>query len=1368
MIAKLVGALAALDPPPTIEELADALWLAERFRSHGSGTGSPVAIEPPGPDPVPRPAGSARPAGTPAPPAETAHTLPSAAQVGLYVATGNATGATLVRSPAVPAIPRSLQLARALRPLRMTAPSPARRYLEEEATARRFAETGVWEPVTRPSPERSLDLALVVDTGSSMLLWHRTTEELKTVLVQLGAFRDLRLWRVNSDDPRLLLRTRTSSSSGGSPSGRRPQELIDPTRRRVILVLSDCVGAAWQDGRFAALLDLWGRTGPVAILQPLPQRLWWRCGAAFEQVTFRAPLARPANDRLSTRPRDGGVDTPSGIAVPVLELEPRWFGPWARMIATGGSGIEGVALFTGSPVAEARPDEQAGGAQPMEQVVRFRAASSPAAFQLACYLAAAPLQLPVMRLVQRAMLPESTPAHLAEVLLGGLLRRADPDSPADPEVAEYEFQDGIRDVLLGGLHRGEALQVLRAVWYVLRDRLGSTLDFPALLGAIRHSPGVLPADQPFAQVAAKVLDHLGGRYAEIAKRLTAGPQEPAREGPGPMLWDGVPPRNPDFTGRDDLLLAIRDKLAGAVTVLLPDRSHGAGGEGKSQLAVEYAFRYAHEYDLVWWIPAEQTTSARSSLAVLAERLEIPLSDDLKSTLENVFQALRRGVPSARWLLIYDNAADPAELLPLLPIAAGPAGEPLSTSLPGGDVLITSRDRRWEGLAATIDVNVFARPESITLLRRRAPRLSAAQADQLAGLVGDLPLAVEQAGAWQAVTGGTVGEYVELFGRRLAELAREELPGNLPPDLAVSLGLTFELLRAESPVAGRLVELWAFFGPEPVSRRLLAFGTPAELPAPLSQVVADDELLRDAMRDINRFALARFDQENMSLQVHRLVRAMLRSRLSAEDRARVRGYVHAILTAATPAEAPEDVTTWEQRAQITPHVLPSEVIDGDSRAARLVALDQAQYLYKAGDFEGNRLLAELAWNRWRDRFGDDDESALDAARILANALRGLGDIRAAADLNEDSLYRMRRRFGPDHLSTLFAANGFGADLRFRGDFKQARELDIDTWGRMRQRYGGDHPDTLLAANSVGIDLRLLGEFHEAYAVDADALRSLRQRPGRADRDVFRATHHLARDLHELGQYGEALRLQRASLEHPHAVLGPDHAIVLQAQMSHAGTLRKSGDIADAERLAAETFDAHVRRFGQEHPNTLAAKRCLAMACTANGDAERGRRLTEEALDGYRRVMGEDHPFVHSCAAGLGVVLRALGDLQTALETDVDTYRALAERQLGPDHYYSLCTSVGLTNDLYLLGEWEAAYENSATTLARFRTGHGPNHPYTLACAHNHRLICQASGLADETTTDPIAALAQILGDGHPDVRAAANGELLECDIEPTPL
>jgi hypothetical protein len=150
------------------------------------------------------------------------------------------------------------------------------------------------------------------------------------------------------------------------------------------------------------------------------------------------------------------------------------------------------------------------------------------------------------------------------------------------------------------------------------------------------------------------------------------------------------------------------------------------------------------------------------------------------------------------------------------------------------------------------------------------------------------------------------------------------------------------------------------------------------------------------------------------------------------------------------------------------------------------------------------------------------------------------------------------------------------------------------------------------------------------------------------------------------------------------------------------------------------------------------------------------------------MGEDHPFVHSCAAGLGVVLRVLGDLQTALETDVDTYRALADRQLGPDHYYSLCTSVGLTNDLYLLGEWEAAYENSATTLARFRTGHGPNHPYTLACAHNHQLICQASGLADETTTDPIAALAQVLGAGHPDVRAAAAGALLECDIEPTPL
>ncbi|RAY12806.1 hypothetical protein DPM19_22565 [Actinomadura craniellae] len=1390
MITQLIETLRRLDPPLTAEEIADALWLAQRLRSSpGTDLGRAAGTERAGLE-KPEPPTSLAPDVPPAPrpePARPAASPGRASDAGLYLAGKHSTTPHLIRSPAPPAIPHALLIARALRPLRVTGASPTRRWLDERETARKVAETGVWEPVMRPSPERWLDLALVVDTGPSMIIWRQTIEELQAILEQLGAFRDVRVWRMNTADPALPLHT------GAGGSARNPNELIGPTRRRMILVVSDCIGAAWQNGQAAALLDRWGRAGPVAIVQPLPQRLWWRCAAALHPVHLGAKQRGAANHLLATRALDSGAKRPPGIPVPVMELDPRWLRPWARMIGIGNRDMRGAALFTGDPVAELPVDTGVEEPDPVARVMRFRAASSPLAFRLASHLAAAPLRLPVMRLVQHAMSPEPEPAHLAEVFLGGLLRGAHIADGAGQDAVEYEFHDGVRDVLLSGLDRGEALGVLRAVWDVVRANMGSSLDFPALLKAIQRDESGLRPDQPFAQVTARVLARLGGRYGEVARQLAAAAPEPGtrraasagartgESGPGPansasaprelaetVLWGGVPARNFRFTGREGLLRTVRTKLDEAVTVLLPQLELGSGGEGKSQLAVEYAHRYSHEYDLIWWIPAEQMTSAQASLAALARRLGTPLSDDIKYDMENVLHALRTGTPRSRWLLIYDNAMDPAELVPLMPVALQAERRPMGTPIRTGHVLVTSRDHRWKESVAAVQVGAFERHESVSVILRHAPHMPTEQADLLAARVEDLPLAVEQLAAWTAATRATAEDCLRRFDRKLADLPVDELPEGFPAHLAAALELTFERLREDAPGAGSLLELWAFFGPEPVTGSLLAAG--AELPAPLGRLLADEAMLETEMRNIDRFALARFDAGEVSLQVHRLIRTMLRVRLAPTDRARVRDQVHRVLADATPDAPADDETTWGRRAAITPHVVPAEVFDSDDAGIRWgVVIDQIRYLWRTGDFESSRVFAEIALARWTARHGPDDEQTLIAGRELANAQRSLGDIGEASRLNEETFSRMTERLGPGHPSTLLTANSFGADLRLRGDFRHAYSLDMDTWRRLRQRYEDDHEYTLRAANSVGIDLRLLGDFHQAYEVDSDTLRRLQAQPGSRKPAILLTTDHLSRDLHGLGRYAEALWLQQSSIEERRQVLGPTHAPVLRAAVSHAGTLRKLGRYADARRLAAETLDLHVRRFGELHPDTLAARRSLAIACLVTGDARDSRRLGEEALAGYRTVLGADHPFTHACAAGLGLALRALGEYQAALAMDQAALDALSDSPLGPDHHYALCCLVGLANDLYLLGELDAAYEHSKHALERFRSSFGPDHPYTLACAHDHAVICRAAGQVTDTGLErPIAALRRVLGADHPEVGAAADGELLECDIEPTSL
>ncbi|TDC67531.1 tetratricopeptide repeat protein [Actinomadura sp. GC306] len=1388
MTEQFVEAMRALAPEPTAGELADALWLADWLRVHDGPVreAAPGQEGPEGGALAERTAPPAEPPGLPPAPApEPAQ--PRTVEAGLYVAEPEVPATVFpVRLPAAPAISHPLSLSRALRSLRATVPSLTRKNLDEEATADRIAETGVCEPVLVPEQERRHDLALVADVGPSMVVWRQMVEEFRVLLQQLGAFRDMRTWYLDSGSARLSLRT--GSASGGG-ADRDPDELADPTRRRIILVVSDCIGPAWQDGRAAALLDRWGRGGTVAIAQPLPQRLWRRTAAAIEPVRFGASGPGVVNEQLTVTRTHLQLpdDRPQGIPIPVVEFSERWLRSWAELVARGGRNVMGMALFTGRPVAFPPPAETGPeDVSPEMRVKQFRASSTPAAFKLATYLAAAPLRLPIMRLVQQAMFPSSTSVDLAEVFLSGMLRKVPRPSDGDVEEIVYEFHDGVREILLQGLRRSEMLQVLRAVWSVVRDRIGSSLDFQAFLSAVSRGEAQIPPDRPFAQVAAQTLVMLGGRYRQVAEQLTseapvnAQPYEETGHEDGvvssgaagrltadpvPEPRSDLPRRNSDFVGRDRLLTAVRATLREGMAALLPHSGAGLGGEGKSNLALEYAYRHIEEYDVVWWIPAEQATSARAALALLARELDMPMSDDTKSTVDDVLRALRAGRPYDRWLLIYDNAQDPDEVIALTPLGVdGP-----ETRLgPGRHVLVTSRDRAWERHASVVDVGVFERPESVALLRRLVPRLSESEADLLAERVGDLPLAVQQAAAWHAVTDHAVEEYLRLFDRRLSELTEADSSGgDLPKPLAAGVSLNLDLLREQDPIAWALLELWAVLDPEPVSSGLLAAGRTSALPPGLENLLADEPRLRGAMRDISRFSLGRYDEESSTLQVHRLVRAILNDRLPRERLRQARNHVHAILAAATPNEEQAVESTWARRSEITPHVVPSGVFDAEDDDIRRVGFDQANFLYQSGEYEGSRRMAEIALATWLGRYGPDDDMVLDISRVLANALRGLGDNKAAAELSEDNLKRTRRKFGADHEQTLFAATGFGADLRFRGEFRRAHEIDLEAWRRMTGLLGPGGLGTQVAAHNLGLDLRILGQFHRANEIDQEVL----ERQNKFDesyRQRFRATHNLARDLHALGRYHRAYEMQAESLANLRSVLSPGHAMVLQAKMSHAGTLRKLGRYADAHRLATETFAAHVRRFREEHPNTLASKVCLALATDAVGLPAEALPLIDEALDGYRREMGEDHPFVSVCAINKAVVLRRLSEVYEAQAIDQAALAKLEAGDLGPDHHYALCAKSGLAKDYYLLGELDAAIQLLTEVRERFVTSLGERHPYSLAVTLNLGRARAATATGGHDVDSVLTLLVHALGRDHPEVQAAERGELLECDIEPTAL
>lgn len=1405
----LAAALSQVDASLTPVQWADALWLARYLPAPGESatprqTGRP-AEKPAGERPPPQRPPRDRP-NTPEPASEP---IQASAGATLHLPTGDADAeGSPVAVPSVAALPGTLRLLRALRPLRMNRPSMHHFTVDEEATAAFVADSAIWTPVLRADPERRFDIAIVVDTSSSMVIWYRTITELHALLQNLGAFRDINIWRIDTDEPGIPLRRGSERATTGPVH--HPDELTDPADRKVIVVVSDCVGAGWRDGSMAGRLEAWGQQDPVAVIQVLPQRMWRRCGPEFFAIRVGAQRPGGSNAELLVRTAEGApVPRSQGLAIPVLELDSRWLGPWSRLIAAGPDLVDTMAMFTRGTPRPAPVTQTIHPPTARQRLDSFRNTVSADAFQLAAFLAATPLSLPVIRLVQKAMLPETKPAHVAEFFLGDLIHRIGPDEE-DLDRAQFEFHTGVRDLLLTRLRRSDTLRILHQVADYISRRSGAPRDFRAIL-ATEATTGL---GIPFAHILRQALTRLGGSYAALAAQMQSGataddrdrelveiasatgdiewttgatvPVIPAHHGASdpslggdvstsdsqassakavdrpPAIFEGVPTRNPHFTGRELLLDDLKARLSSAVTALVPQALHGLGGVGKTQLAVEFCHRFAHNYDLVLWVPAEQPAIARTALAQLAEKLNLGRFEDQSQAVAAVLQTLRRGEMYRRWILVFDNADQPEELEALLPDIQGP-----------GHILITSRNQRWSDLAKVLEVDVFTRPESIHLLERRSPGISKADADQLAEKLGDLPLALEQAAAWQAETGMPVSEYLQLLEDRMEQLLDVTSLSNYPKSVAATWRIAFERLTVESPISLQLLELCAFFGAEPIANQLMPMGRFApSLSEELRKTVADSIALHRAIRHLGRYALAKVDHPTSSVQVHRLVQAVLREQVQAQP-AKADAYrlgVQEILAAANPGD-PEKADTWTQHARISPHILASGAVEGSTGDIRRLVLDQIHYYQRRGYFRDSAELAELAYQKWReDRcLGPDHEDTLVCARLLAISLRWLGETERSRAINEDTLERQRRVFGDDHEHTLVTANSLGADLRLAGEFVAARELGKRAYDAQLRVFLEEDINTLNAANNRAVDLRLEGKFNEATELDIRTL-STRQRVMGEDHPLTLLSYmNLGCDYLYAGHYPKAkINLQKA-IEGYERFFHSEHVPLLLAYRFLAVLLRRTGDFLGSLECADTNVTRYVRRLGPTHNQTLTATMGLCNAMRAAGQftqsAERGRVLLGE----YQQLVGQTHPLTLACAANLAITLRQIGELRDARALDEAANEGFIA-QFGEEHYSSLSVGNNLANDLYLANEHEAAFNLSKAIYERSCSVRGVDNAYTLAAAANLVIDLRTAGQEDRARAleiDTWHRFRKLLGERHPDTIAAMSGMRIDAEIDPPP-
>ena len=638
---------------------------------------------------------------------------------------------------------------------------------------------------------------------------------------------------------------------------------------------------------------------------------------------------------------------------------------------------------------------------------------------------------------------------------------------------------------------------------------------------------------------------LAGVKRERAKRKAApvfpkpaAPQGSAPRFPGalPGIWNVPHLRNPNFTGREDLLTQLRDKLGSGEHAAVTQAISGLGGVGKTQLAIEYAYRHTADYELVWWVHSEDPATLASDYARLATALGLPEKDAQRQ--EEAVEAVRRWLERhAGWLLVFDNVPGSEDVRDYLPRGST------------GHVTITSRNPAWGGVASPLSVQVWEREESVDFLLRRTGQDVRDTAGKVADAVGGLPLALEQAAAYMDETKCSISHYLDLLKEHEPDLlARGSESQDYPHTVATTWGLSFEQAKEVCAAAADLLNLCAFLGPDDIPLDIIREGA-EHLPERLAEAAGDDLAWDDAIAALRRYSLLELSGDGLT--VHRLVQAVTQDRLSEEERREWAGAAVALVNGAFPGDVQTNVDAWPLCSRLVPHALAAsahaeELSVGQGAAGRLLN-QSGTYLQGRAQFPEAKAAFERAL-QIAESFGLDDPRVAASLGNLGLVLQDLGDLAGAQAHFERALRLAEAAYGPDHPDVATLVNNLGSVLRAQGDLEGARAHYERALRMGETAYGPVHPKVAIRVNNLGGVLRAQGDLPRARAHFERALRIDELAYGRDHPEVATDVTNLGLLLEQEGDLAGARAAFQRALSIRRRVLADDHPATIRSRKS----------------------------------------------------------------------------------------------------------------------------------------------------------------------------------------------------------------------------
>ncbi|MCZ7385043.1 MAG: FxSxx-COOH system tetratricopeptide repeat protein [Candidatus Methanoperedens sp.] len=696
------------------------------------------------------------------------------------------------------------------------------------------------------------------------------------------------------------------------------------------------------------------------------------------------------------------------------------------------------------------------------------------------------------------------------------------------------------------------------------------------------------------------------------------------------------PRNPYFTGREQVLEQLHDALKSDKAAALAQAISGLGGIGKTQTAVEYTYQYRNEYDAVLWVKADSREALISDYAVLAHVLDLPEKNAKEQNL--AVAAVRRWLENnSGWLLVFDNADEPGLLEEYIPINHK------------GHILLTSRAQQFDklGISKPVELKKMPPDEAKEFLLKRTGRSDPSQAEneailEIAEKLDYLPLALEQAGAYIKELKSGFSNYLSSYLTRGLEMFKKHPPvtGKYPKSVATTWLLNFDEVEKISKASAELLAASAFLNPDNIPLELIIKGAP-ELGETISSVIEgiekDPLVLDELLLPLTRYSLITRDASTYS--IHRLVQAVIRDRIG-KDAERV--WAERTVKAINRAFPYVEFSNWHLCERLIPHAQAgAEFI----RKYEFEFEETARLLNRAGLYQYERALYSEAETMLRraleireKSLGTNHPDVATSLNNLALLYHSHGKFDEAEPMYRRALEIREKSQDKDHPDVAQSLNNLAELYRAHGKFIEAEPMHRRALAIREKSFGSDHPDVANSLNNLALLYDSQGKYAEAEPLYRRALEILEKSLGTDHPDVATSLNNLALLYKTQAKYEKAEPLYRRALEILEKSLGTDHPDVATSLNNLAELYRAQGKYAQAEPMFRHALEIREKSLGEDHPDVAQSLNNLAGLYSTQGKYDKAEPMFRRALEIYEKSLGKNHPNVATLIENLAALLR----------------------------------------------------------------------------------------------------------------------------------